>query len=160
MPTTPRSETRANIDEFLRHHRIAMVGVSRKPNDFSRVLFRELTSRGYDVVPVNPMANEVEGKKSFVRVQAIEPPVEAALLMTAPAQTETVVQDCATAGVHEVWMHRGGGQGSVSPTAVAFCHERGIRVIDGECPFMFLGNTQFIHRLHGLALKLFGKYPA
>jgi hypothetical protein len=36
---------RADIDDFLAQHRIAIVGVSREPNDFSRRLFREMCQR-------------------------------------------------------------------------------------------------------------------
>ena len=154
MPTT-----RANINAFLGHHRIAMVGVSRDPKHFSRYLFRELCKRGYDVVPINPLATEVDGHACFANMQAIVPPLEAALLMTPPAQTEKVVQDCADAGIHEVWMHRGGGQGSASPVAVAFCREHGMSVVEGECPFMFLPSTQFPHRMHGFIRKVFGSFP-
>ena len=155
MPTT-----RTDITVFLAHHRIAVVGVSRDPKDFSRTLYHELCARGYDVVPVNPLANEVEGHACFPRVQAIAPAVEAALLVTPPPETERVVHDCADAGVRDVWMHSGGGLGSVSKVAVAFCREHGIRVVEGECPFMFLPNTQLFHRAHGFLLKLVGKYPA
>ena len=42
------------IDSFLSCRRIAVVGVSRDPKDFSRAVLRELLKRGYDVVPVSP----------------------------------------------------------------------------------------------------------
>jgi predicted CoA-binding protein len=152
--------TRAEIDKFLSNHRIALVGVSRNPQDFSRAVFRELTARGYDVVPVNPLTENVEDQPCFPRVQAVDPPVEAALLMTSPSETERVVRDCAEANIREVWMHKGGGQGSVSQQAVAFCHEHDIQVVEGCCPFMFLPNTQWFHRAHGFMLKLMGSFPA
>ena len=151
--------TRADIDSFLGHRRLAMVGVSRDPKHFSRYLLKELCTRGYDVVPVNPAAQEIDGRPCIPNVKAIEPPVEAALLMTPPSETIKVVDDCADAGIHEIWMHRGGGQGSVSQVAVALCREKGIRVVEGECPFMFLPNTQFPHRVHGFIRKLVGGYP-
>lgn len=151
--------TRADIDSFLGHGRLAMVGVSRDPRHFSRYLLKELCTRGYDVVPVNPAAQEIDGRPCVPNVKSIEPPVEAALLMTPPSETIKVVDDCADAGIHEIWMHRGGGQGSVSQVAVALCREKGIRVVEGECPFMFLPNTQFPHRVHGLIRKLVGSFP-
>lgn len=155
MPTS-----RAEIDAFLAHHRIAMVGVSRDPKHFSRYLFDELRKRGYDVVPVNPLAVNINGQTCFSKVQAISPAVDAALIMTRSSETEKVVKDCADAGLSEVWMHQGGGQGSVSKAAVQFCRERGMKVIEGHCPFMFLPHTQFVHRAHGLLLKVTGRYPA
>jgi len=153
--------TRADIDNFLAQRRLAMVGVSRNPKDFSRGLFRELRRRGYDVIPINPHAGEIEGKPCCARLQDVLPPVEAALLMTSPTETEQVVHDCAESGVRCVWMYRGAhGPGAVSSRAVEFCREHGIRVVEGHCPFMFLPGTPFFHRVHGFLLKLTGHYPA
>lgn len=147
------------IDEFLAQKRVAMVGVSREPNHFSVTLFEELCRRGYDVIPVNPNASEVLGRRCFARVQDIEPSVEAALLMTSPAITDAVVKDCADAGIRRVWMYRAGGRGAVSPRAVQFCKERGIDVVPGQCPFMFWRDAGTGHRLHGFIRKITGRYP-
>ena len=136
-------------EDFLAQKRLAVVGVSRHPKDFSRGLFRELWRRGYDVVPVNPQADEVDGRRCFAQVQDIAPPVEGALLMTTPQVTEAVVRDCAAAGIGRVWMHQGAGVGAVSAAAVEFCQERGIRVVAGYCPYMFLPKAAWFHRLHG-----------
>ena len=135
-------------EAFLAHRRLAVVGVSRDPRDFSRAVLAELTRRGYDVVPVNPTGFK-EGDTGFVqRVQEIAPPVEAALLMTPPAVTNQVVKDCAEAGVRHVWMHQGVGRGAASPAAIAFCEDHGISVISGACPLMYLPETGFVHRAH------------
>jgi len=146
------------IEDFLAQKRIAMVGLSRQPKDFSVMLFDELCRRGYEVIPVNPAASEVMGRPCFARVQDIKPPVDAVLLMTSPAVTEAVVEDCAAAGVRRVWMYSAGGQGAVSPKAVEFCRVNGIKVVPGECPFMFLPHNGF-HRIHGLVRKITGNYP-
>ncbi len=151
--------TRADIDDFLAQPRLALVGVSRNPNDFSRGLFRELCERHYDMVPVNPFADEVEGKRCFARLQDVDPPVEGALLMTPPTETERAVRDCAQAGIRRVWMHRGGGQGSVSREAIQFCEQNDIRLVAGYCPYMFLPRTPFFHRAHRFILKFTGRYP-
>jgi len=61
----------ADVHEFLAQRRIALVGVSRDPKDFSRILFREMCSRGYDMLPVNPAAGALESRRCFSRVQEI-----------------------------------------------------------------------------------------
>jgi predicted CoA-binding protein len=48
----------ATVQEFLSQKRLAVVGLSRQPKDFSRALFHALRDQGYDVVPVNPEAEE------------------------------------------------------------------------------------------------------
>jgi predicted CoA-binding protein len=147
------------IEDFLAQKRIAMAGISRDPANFSVKLFEELCRRGYDVVPVNPNAEQVQGRRCFARLQDIQPPVEAALLMTSPEVTETVVNDCAEAGIRRVWMYRAGGKGAVSRQAVQFCRERAIQVVPGQCPFMFLPDTAGFHRFHGFVRKITGRYP-
>jgi predicted CoA-binding protein len=151
--------SRKDIDDFLGRKRVAVVGVSRNPKDFTRALFRELQARGYDAVPVNPALSEVDGVRCFARLADVTPPPSGALLMTRPSVTDEVVRDCAAAHVDTVWMYRATGAGAVSASAAAFCRERGIRVIEGECPFMFLADTGLPHRIHGFVRKLFGKYP-
>ena len=147
------------IDDFLSQKRIAMVGISREPRSFSVSLFEELCRRGYDMVPVNPNTPNVLGHRCFARLQDIEPRVDTVILMTSPAQTEKVVADCAEAGIHRVWMYRAAGKGAVSPKAVAFCRERGMQVVPGECPFMFLPGADGIHRFHGFVRKITGRFP-
>jgi predicted CoA-binding protein len=151
--------TRRQIDDFWALKRVAVVGVSRDPKEFSNSLWQELRQRGYDALPVNPKASEIDGRPCYARVQDIEPPVEGVVIMTPPIVTEQVARDCAEAGVRHVWMHRGAGIGSVSPTAVAFCEANGIDVIAGQCPYMFLPATPFFHNLHGFVRKLTGSYP-
>ena len=155
MPTTM-----SDVQDFLAQKRIALVGVSRNEKDLSRMLFREMCSRGYDMVPVNPAAGDVENKRCFAHVQEIQPPPDAVLIMTRAGDTERVVRDCAEAGVRRLWMHRAGGQGSVSPEAVEFCHNNGIRLVEGYCPFMFLSHAGFVHQFHRLVVRCFGNYPA
>ncbi len=144
----------ATIDGFLAQKRLALVGASRDPRNFSRHVLHAFKERGYDIVPVNPGGGEIDGQPCAARVQDIQPPVESALLMTAPATTVQVVRDCAKAGIRRVWMHRGAGEGAVSPAAVEFCRSHDIEVVAGECPLMFLPGTGFVHRVHGFFRRL------
>lgn len=151
--------SRQTIDDFLARKRLAIVGVSRNPRDFTRALFSEFRRRGYDVVPVTPQATAVDGLVCFSRLQDVAPPVEGALLLTSPAVTERVVRDCAEAGIQRVWMYRAAGAGAVSRGAIAFCELKGISVIGGECPYMFFPNTGGMHWFHGFLRRLSGRYP-
>jgi len=146
-------------NDFLAQRRIALVGVSRDPRDLSRKLFEELRGRGYDVVPVHPTLESVDGVACARRLQEVSPPADGALLMTPPAATDRVVRDCAEAGVSRVWMHRGVGPGAVSPAAVSYCRDHGIAVVTGACPFMFLPRAGLVHRTHGFLARLLGHHP-
>ncbi len=152
--------TLGDVEDFLALRRIAVVGVSRDPEDFSRKLFREMCERGYDMVPVNLMAEEIEGRECFPCLQAVKVPVEGVLVMTPFYETVRVVRDAAEAGIRRIWMYRAGGRGAVSPEAIELCKQNGIRMVEGHCPFMFLPATAFPHRAHGFLLKIARRYPA
>ncbi len=148
-----------DIDDFLAQKRIVVVGVSRNPKDFTRVLFREFRNHGYDAVPVNPAVDDVDGLPCFKSVAEAATPASAVLVLTKPSVTGRIAKECADAQVRSIWMYRAVGSGAVNPEAAAFCRSRGIRVIEGECPFMFLPNPAWPHRVHGFCRKLLGSYP-
>lgn len=150
---------RADIDEFLALPRIALVGLSREPRHFSRMVFNELRRRGKDVVPVNPLATAVDGVACFPDVRSILPAVQGALIMTPPRASAGAVLDCAEAGVGFVWLYRSVGEGSASVDAIETCQELGVRAINGECPFMFLPDAGLIHLLHRGIRGVFGSLP-
>jgi predicted CoA-binding protein len=150
----------AVIRDFLAQKRIAVVGISQNPKDFSRTLFRTLRQRGYEALAVNPHMSFVDDVPCFASLAKISPPVDGALLMTSPAVTDEIVQECAKLHIPRVWMHRSSGDGAVSPQAVEFCEEHGIAVVPGECPYMFLQGESWFHRIHGFIKKVSGSYPA
>jgi uncharacterized protein len=135
--------------EFLGARRIALVGASRDPRDFSRAVMKELVARGYDVVPVNPAAGEIAGRAAFATVRDVVPAPEAALLMTPPSHTADAVADCLAAGVRKIWLHRGAGAGAASPEALALCRAAGVEPVTDLCPFMLLADVSRFHRVHG-----------
>lgn len=151
---------RTAIDEFLTCRRIAFVGVSAEPTDFSRVVFHELVERGFDVVPVNPDLTEIEGRKAYARVQDIPAPVEAALLMTSPEATETAMKDCAEAGIHRVWLHDGTNRGAGSDAAPGAGTSHDVTAVAGEYPMMFVDDTGWPDRLHAWGKTMLARHPS
>ena len=154
------TNTREIINDFMGQKRLAIIGVSRDPRHFSRALFREFVKQGYDAIPVNDKAEEIEGRKCYAHLRDISPPVEEVLLMTPFEEAAPVLRDAAGCGIRRAWVYRAAGKGAVDPEAVALCREKGIDLIEGYCPLMFLPNAQFVHRVHGFFLRLVGAYPA
>lgn len=145
------------IDDFLAHKRIAFVGLSTNPADFSQAVKKELEQHQFDVVGVNPKHPEGTGWASTI--EEISPPVEGAFIMTPKSATRDVVEQCVRAGIKRVWLHHGVGAGSVTPEAVDLAQQRGLSVVAGECPLMFLEHADKAHRAHASLKKLAGTYP-
>ena len=151
--------TLKQVEDFLALKRVAVVGVSRDPKHFNRVMWEEFRQRGYDAVPVNPNVAEIDGVECFSSVKDIEPPVEGALIMTNRRDTAQVLADCAAAGVKNVWLYGGMAPGPATPEAKAFADEKGLSHIDGFCPYMFLPGTPAFHAPHRAWKKITGRWP-
>jgi predicted CoA-binding protein len=140
--------------EFLAFKRIAVTGVSRKPKDHgSNTVYKRLRDRGYQVFAVNPNADQVEGDDCYHDLKSIPGGVDAVVIATAPDKAEGTMRECAELGIKHVWMHRGPGAGSVSPTAAAYGRDQGITVLDGGCPLMFEPVADFGHKVMRLVFK-------
>jgi predicted CoA-binding protein len=131
-----------------------VAGVSRKEREYSRAVFRELVKRGYDVVPLNPAATEIDGVRCFASVADVSPAVDAVLVLLPAESAAEVVRDCARAGVRRVWLRND------APEAGELCRQSNADLISGYCPLMFLPNGAFFHQCHAFGLRLVGRYPA
>lgn len=153
------------IYEFLAQRRIALVGLSKNPKHFSRMLFRELIERKYHVCPVNPLADNIDGFPCHKNIEDVmrtdygEFPVGGALIMTSPEKYPLLVDQCIKAAVKRIWLFGVSGNDKKYPELSVMCKKNDVTLIVDLCPFMFLPQTGLIHRLHGGLLKLFGKFP-
>lgn len=151
--------TRAQIDRFMAGHRIGFAGLSTDPEDFSRTVFRELEARGYDVVPIHPTATVIADRTAYPHVYDVPGKLDGVLIMTPRSVTAEIVAQCMTTGVPRVWMHRGVGAGAVDHVAASYARSRGVDVIEGECPLMFLPEGEAVHQAHAALRHAFGHYP-
>lgn len=146
--------------QFLSHKRIAVTGVSRKPeNHGSNVVYNRLKERGYEVFAVNPNADQVEGDPCFADLQSIPGGVEAVVIGTRPERAQQTLEECERLGISKVWMHRAFGGGSVSESAADYGRRHGMTVIDGGCPLMFEPTADGGHRMMKWAFTLNGHVP-
>ena len=146
--------------EFLGSKRIAVTGVSRTPASHgSNIVYRWLRDRGYEVFAVNPNTPTVEGDTAYPNLTAIPGGVDAVVIGTRPDRADGTMRECVELGIRRVWMHRGPGAGSVSPSATQFGRANGVTVIDGGCPLMFGSSPDFGHRAIRFVFSMTGAVP-
>jgi predicted CoA-binding protein len=153
------SELERAIADFLALERVAVAGVSRDSRQPANLIFRKLSAGNRSVFAVNPNAASVEGETAYPSVAAIPGGVEGVVVVTTPAAALGVIEECAAAGVRQVWLHRSFGDGSVSPAAVERCRQLGLRVIPGVCPMMYAEPVDGGHKFMKLLIRVTGKLP-
>lgn len=147
--------SRTAVNDFLEQPSLAVVGVSRQPRKFGNYAYKELRQRGYRVYPVHPVAEAIEGDRSYPNLRQLPEAVGGVLIVVPPQQTEQVVREAAAAGIKRVWMQ----QGAESPAAIQFCRENGISEVHGECILMFAAPVKSFHNVHRWVWRVLGKLP-
>ena len=147
--------TQASIERFLAEKTLAIAGVSRSGKGFGNYALKDLTDKGYEVLPVHPAAEEVGGVRCSPSIADLPKEVGGLILVVPPDQSELLVRQAKDAGIKRVWMQ----QGVESAAAIGYCESNGIDVVHGECIMMFAQPTGF-HKFHRWLNGLFGKLPA
>lgn len=146
--------------EFLACKRIAVTGVTRHPEGHgANAVYQRLRNRGYQVFPINPNAEVVEGETCYHDLKSIPGGVDAVVIGTRAEIAESTMRECAQLGIRHVWMHRSVGPGSVSPAATAYGRAQGISVIPGGCPLMFEPVSDGGHKAIRFVFTLTGAVP-
>ncbi|MEW7997612.1 MAG: bifunctional acetate--CoA ligase family protein/GNAT family N-acetyltransferase [Candidatus Thiodiazotropha endolucinida] len=80
---------------------IAMFGASDRKNSVGEVVFKNLISSGFkgDIYPINLKHEKVQGIKAYKSIEAINKPVELAVVATPAKTIPAIVQACGEHGV-------------------------------------------------------------
>ena len=149
----------SSVAAFLAGKRFAVAGVSRRPQQPANAIFRKLRDSGFDVLPVNPNAAEVEGVRCYPDLASTPGAIDGVVIASHPRTALDIVRQCGEKGVGRVWFHRSFGAGSVSDEAVAECKARGVSYIVGGCPLMYCEPVDVGHRCMRSWLRLFSRVP-
>jgi predicted CoA-binding protein len=123
------------------------------------VIAAGLRARGYEVIPVNSHADEIEGTTCYPTLADIPGRVDAVVVATRSDQAESLVRECDRLGIRQVWLHRSIGGSSVSQTAVDYGRAHGVQVIPGGCPLMFGRDADTGHRFLRVLCRITGAVP-
>ena len=147
--------TKKDVADFLALKKLAVVGVSRNRQKFGNGVYRELKAKGYQLFPINPNAETIEGERCYPNLSSLPEPVDGAVIVVPSSEVENVVKEAANAGIKRLWIQ----QQSDTKAAIEFCKSHGITVIYNECILMFAKPTAFLHKPHRWVWALAGKLP-
>ncbi len=109
--------------------RIAVVGASDDPDKPSNEVFRVLRDAGYDVVPVNPEADEVLGVPAVGSLAEVEAPIDIVDVFRRPEHAPDVAREAVAAGAGTVWLQ----QGITSAEARRIAQDNGVGFVEDLC---------------------------
>jgi predicted CoA-binding protein len=140
--------------DFINCKRIAVVGISRSDAKFGNMTYKELKSRGYEVIPVHHEMETFDGDRCYKQVSDISPKVEGVFINVTPGRVLEILQDTAGAGVKKIWLQ----QGSESAAAIELGKVLGMSLATHGCILMYAEPVKSFHSFHRWVWKLAKKY--
>ncbi|MDQ5843096.1 MAG: CoA-binding protein [Thermoproteota archaeon] len=96
------------IKKFYRFKNIAVVGMSKNEEKAAHYVPRYLIDHGYNIVPVNPTATEILGRKSYPTVSSIPDKIDIVDIFRRSEDVPSVVEDAITKeDIKLIWMQEG-----------------------------------------------------
>ncbi len=120
----------AEIREIYGLKNIAVVGMSKSDGKAANYVPKYLMEQGYNVIPVNPIAPEIMGKKSYPNVSSVPDDIDIVDVFRPSDDVLAVVIDAMKKpGIKVVWMQLG----IYNEQAENLAREKGVKVVYNRC---------------------------
>ena len=113
------------IKEFMDQKKFAVVGATDNPEKYGNTIFKNLKDRGYELYPVNPKLEELEGIPVYHTLSDIPVKVDVVDFVFPPVVTEEILKECNKLGLKRIWLK----PGSESEGAIKYCQENNMTVL-------------------------------
>jgi predicted CoA-binding protein len=128
MQKDPHSDDEIRKIYTLRN--IAVVGMSKNEEKAAHYVPKYLIDRGYNVIPVNPTATEILGRKAYPTVSSIPDRIDIVDIFRRSEDVAPVVEDTLKKkGIKVIWMQ----EGIYNKEAEKMAKEKDISAIYNRC---------------------------
>ncbi len=123
-------ESDAELRELLGLRTVAVVGCSATPGKAAHEVPKYLHERGYDVIPVNPNAEEVFGNHAYDSLSDVDEEIDVVNVFR-PSEEVSAIVDAARErdDLTAIWLQLG----ITDPDATARAERAGLHVVSDRC---------------------------
>ncbi|HZW24737.1 MAG TPA: CoA-binding protein [Gallionella sp.] len=118
------------IRQLLREVRsIAVLGLSPNPSRPSFGVAQGLQAKGYRIIPVRPLVDEVLGEKAYPDLESLPELPDIVDVFRAPEHVPEIVDSCIKLGIKRIWLQ----DGVIHEEAAQRARDAGIVVVMDRC---------------------------
>ncbi len=117
------------IRDILSLKKVAVIGMSKHSSKAAPFVPKYLFDNGYDIIPVNPSAEEILGKKCYNSVLEINEEIEIVDIFRPSDQVLPFVQEAIKKKPKVIWLQ----EGIHNSEAEELARKEGIKVIFNRC---------------------------
>jgi predicted CoA-binding protein len=120
----------ATVERVTNHRTWAVVGLSENPARASYRVAAFLQSRGFRIIPVNPIASQILGEIAYPDLASIPIPIDVVDIFRRSSRAGVHVDEAIAVGAKAVWLQLD----VIDEEAAARAHAAGLDVIMDRCP--------------------------
>ena len=121
--------TDEQIRKFYSLKNIAVVGMSKNPEKAAHYVPKYLADNGYNVIPINPTADEILGKKCYQKINEVDEPIDIVDVFRPSDQVMPVVEEAIKKKPKVIWLQ----EGIHNQEAEDLARKAGIEVVFNRC---------------------------
>lgn len=115
------------VADFVGRRTWAVVGASNDREKYGNRVYRVLRERGYQVYPVHPTLETVEGDRAYANVGVLPAGVEVVNIVIPPPRVARVLDMALAAGISRVWLQ----PGAESDAVLAYAATLDLQIVAG-----------------------------
>lgn len=126
------------MTEQEKKHRVVVLGASNNPERYSNKAVRMLREHGHEVVPVHPVATEIEGLPVVPRLNQVTGKVDTLTLYVSPDTLTPMQADIINLNPGRIIFN----PGTENPQLMQELRQHGLKVVEA-CTLVLLRTGQF-----------------
>ena len=95
------------MKEMLSKKVWAVVGANNNPSKYGNMIYNKLKTRGYEVYPVNPIYDEVEGDKCYNDLKSVSKEIDVIEMIVSPKRGKAFLEEAEKLGIKYIWLQPG-----------------------------------------------------
>lgn len=123
------SHTDDEIKQIFSLKNVAVIGMSKNQEKAAHYVPKYLSQNGYNIMPVNPTADEILDKKCYPSVEDIPEPIDIVDVFRPSDQVLPVVQQAIKMKPKVIWLQ----EGIHNVEAEELARKEGIKVVFNRC---------------------------
>ena len=121
--------TDEKIKQILTLKKVGVVGISRHSAKAAHFVPKYLSEQGFDIIPINPNADKILGKKCYPDISSVEHSIDIIDVFRPSDQVLSVVQEAIKKNPQVIWLQ----EGIHNLEAEELAREHGIDVVFNRC---------------------------
>ncbi len=121
--------TDEKIKQILTLKKVGVVGISRHSAKAAHFVPKYLSEQGFDIIPINPNADKILGKKCYPDISSVEHSIDIIDVFRPSDQVLSVVQEAIKKNPQVIWLQ----EGIHNFEAEELARKHGIDVVFNRC---------------------------